>query len=55
MPILDLDLLATIQTSSPGPQGGFSTAAGYVAFAMVAAILALVVVMFVRTSTGSKR
>jgi hypothetical protein len=47
-----LDFLAAIQSSNPESQNGFSPSlSGYLVFAMVASILALVVVMFIRTST----
>jgi hypothetical protein len=44
--------LVAEQTSGPQSQGSNPVAAGYVLIALVAAVLALVVMIFIRTSAG---
>ncbi|MGO9434099.1 MAG: hypothetical protein ACLPH3_24055 [Terracidiphilus sp.] len=47
-----INLIAAAQTNSPSTDAGNPLAAGYVIFVLVAAVLALVVMMFIRTRAG---
>ena len=47
-----VNLVAAAQTNSPSFDGGHPVAAEYVIFVLLAAMLALVVMMFIRTRAG---